>query len=204
MKTLMLMASTLCVALVAVAGPPAVPATPAAVEDLVYTRTFTLQNGFEFDWSKERPLVTSGTLLVLKVDKALVLPRQQAEPVLYVGDHTAQRINSGYDSGYVIALVPGEVDLAKAPIWFGTPELPERIDAAKAKAERARAEAAGMKPFSAEKIAAASAKGGEQLNVASQYELLRGQVSDLIDEYSPQEAPLAETFRMPVTPRASE
>lgn len=202
MKSIFLLAGTLSVALVAVAGPPAIPATPAAVEDVVYVRPFTLENGFRFDWSKERPLVTTGTLLVLKVDKDLVIPRQAAEPVLYVGDGTAQRVNHGNESGHVIAIVPGDVDWSKAAIWFGTPELPERVDAAIVKTERALADKAGIKPFSTEQINAAAAKGGERLNVADLDALLRGQVAELILEYSPQEKHLADAFRVPITKRA--
>jgi len=202
MRSIFLFAGTLSVALVAVAGPPAVPPTPAAVDDIVYVRPFTLETGFRFDWSKERPLVTSGTLLVLRVDEDLVIPRQAAEPVLYVGDGTAQRVNHGNESGYVIAIVPGDVDLSQAPIWFGTPELPERVDAAMAKAERALADKAGIKAFSPTKINTAATKGGERLNVADLHALLRGPVAELVLEYSPQEKRLADAFRVPVAKQA--
>ena len=200
MKTI----SVIClmaVASVALAAPPAIPATPASVDDVVHAQTFTLNSGFTFQWSKEAPTVTTGTLLVLKVDRALVIPRQVAEPVLYVGDSTAQRINFGHESGYVIAIVPGVVDLTKAPIWFGTPELPERVDAATVQAERTLANRAGIKPFSAKVVKAASERGGAALNVADMSELLRTQVSDLILKYSPPEKHLAAAFRVPVTTR---
>ncbi len=191
----------LAVASVALAAPPAIPATPAGVDGLVYAQTFTLQDGFKYVWNKEHPTVTTGTLLVLKVDKALVIPRQVAEPVLYVGDSTAQRVNFGHESGYVIAIVPGAVDLTKAPIWFGTPDLPERVDAAMIQAERTLANRAGVKPFSEKVVKAAFERGGAALNVADMSELLRTQVSDLILKYSPQEKHLAEAFRVPVTTR---
>jgi hypothetical protein len=179
-------------------APPAIPDTPAAVDDVVYLRPFTLSNGFAFDWCKERPQVTSGTLLVLKVDPALVIPRQVAEPVLYVGEQTAQRINFGHESGHVVALVPGEVDLSKSLVWFGTPDLPERVDAAKVSEELALAREAGIKSFSAKQIESAVAKGGDRLNVSDLDALLRGEVSELILKYSPQEKHLAEAFRVPV------
>jgi hypothetical protein len=118
-----------------------------------------------------------------------------------VGNQTAQRINHGDESGHVIAIVPGDVDLTKTPIWFGTPGLPERVDAAKITAERALAENAGIKPLPAEKINGALAKGGERLNVADLGALLRGQIADLILEYSPQEKRLADAYRVPVVNR---
>jgi hypothetical protein len=178
--------------------PPAIPATPAAVADLIYARPFTLEKSFKFFWSKERQNVTTGTLLVLKIDKALVYPRAIATPVLYVGNRTAERLNHGHKSGHVIAIVPGEVDLTKQPIWFGSPDLPERVDATKIKSERALADKAEIKPFSKKKVKAALAKGGERLRVEDVTTLLRDAAAPLIEEYSPQEKNLADDFRRPV------
>jgi hypothetical protein len=179
--------------------PPAIPATPAAVDDLVYARSFTLEKGYRFTWSKERPLLTSGTLLVLQVDPALVFPRQEAEPVLYAGNQTAERVNCGHKSGHVIAIVPGDVHLAKTPIWFGTPGFPERVDANTVQAERASADEAKIEPFSAEQVQAARAEGGEPVRVADVEGLLRDYVAPLILEYSPDEKRLADAFRVPIT-----
>ena len=69
------------------------------------------------------------------------------------------RLNQGDESGYVIAVVPGEVDLTKDPIWFGTPDLPERVNAATIKAEREQADKAGIKPISAETGASRTPQG---------------------------------------------
>ena len=199
MRAMILLTGVFAIAGLAVAeGLPPIPATPAAVDDLVYARPFTLANGFKYDWNKERPTVTSGTLVVLKVNPDLVIPRQSAMPVLYVGNHTAQPLNHGHESGHVIAIVPGEVDLSTAPMWYGSPDLPERVDANMAQAERASADAAQVKPFSSEKVRAARAKGGEPLAVADLYTLLKDHVAELVLEYSPQERHLAETWRLPV------
>jgi hypothetical protein len=88
---------------VAVAGEdvPPTPPMPAAVDGLVYARSFSLTEGFMFDLRKERPEVKEGLLLVLKADKALLVPRAALMPVLYVGDQTAERLNMGHKSGYV-------------------------------------------------------------------------------------------------------
>lgn len=198
MKVMIAFVCTAAVAALALAqAPPPIPATPAAVDDVVYVRPFTLEKGFTFDWRKERPTVISGTVLVLKVNPDLVVPRQIAEPVLYVGDQTAQRVNAGNESGYVVAIVPGQVDLAKSPVWFGTPELPERVDASAISAERAKANTAGIKPFAAEKIAAARARGGEPLIAADEAALLRDEVAPLVMKYSPQEKHLADSLCTP-------
>jgi hypothetical protein len=197
MRTLISLSTVLLLAAVASADVPAIPATPAAVDDVVYARTFTLEQGYKFEWRKDQPLVKQGTILVLKVDPDLVYARQVAEPVLYVGDTTAERINVGYGSGRVIAIVPGKVDLSKSPIWFGTPELPERVDAAMIKSERSAAQKAGIKPFSKKQITAAVGKGGAaRLEVADRYELHR-QLAPLVQEYSSDESELAESMLVP-------
>ncbi len=181
--------------------PPPIPATPAAVDKLLYVRTFELDKGEKFYWSKEKPMMTTGTLLVLEVDKNLVVPRAIAMPILYVGNQPAQRINEGHKSGRVIAIVPGEVDLLKEPIWFGTPDLPENVDAHMAKAERALADQAGIKPFNEKKVKAAQAKGGDKIKAADTRALLRDHVAELILEYCPDEKHLADDFRVPVIKR---
>ena len=175
----------------AMAAPPTIPATPAAVDGLVYAQPFTLDEGYQFDWRRERPVVTSGYLLVLKVNPALVYPRQVAEPVLYVGDQTAERVNVGYRSGYVVAIVPGEVDLTETPIWFGTPELPERADANNIASERSLAESAKIKPFGADTVNLALALGGQRMQARNRAQLLQ-HVATLITTYSPVEQSLAE------------
>jgi hypothetical protein len=201
MKAMLMTVCLLVAASVTLAG-PAVPPTPAAVDQVVYARPFTLNEPMSFDWCKEPFNVTKGTILVLKVNPDLVIPRQTAEPVLYVGNQTAMRLNHGNQSGYVIALVPGDVDLAKDPIWFGTPGLPERVDAATIKAERQRADRAGIKPVPAEQAKAAQAKGGACLNSASMGAMLRDTISVLVEQYSPQEKWLADSWRVPVVKAA--
>ena len=196
--------ATLLLGLAAVspAAPPA-PPTPAPVNEVVYARPFALNDGFQFTWCKEPFQVSQGTLLVLKVNPDLVIPRQTEEPILYVGNQSAMRLNHGNESGYVIAVVPGDVDLTKDPIWFGTPGLPERVDAATIRAEREKADKAGIKPISAEQAQAARSKGGERINVPDMSAMLRGPVSGLIEQYSPQEKRLSEAWQLPTVKPAS-
>jgi hypothetical protein len=201
--TVMLCVAVFCGA-AAVGSAPPVPDTPAAVDELVYARPFTLEAGYNHYWSKERPWTTKGMLLVLKVDKKLVVPRQIAMPVLYVGDQPAQRINHGDKSGYVIAVVPGEVDLTKVPIWFGEPGLPPDVDANTAKAQRTLAENAGFKPLPAKQVKAALERGGKTAHATDFRSLLRDDVAELILRYSPDERKRAEDFRVPVVKRSAK
>jgi hypothetical protein len=180
---------------------PALPQTPAAVNELLVAQPFKLENGYAFEWHADRPLVRSGWLLVLKVNPALVFPRQTAEPILFVGDISAERVNIGHQSGRIVVIVPSEIDkhgemkldLSKAPMWFGTPGLPEQVDAERVEFERMLADRAQIKPASAAAIATAREKGGAMLNFSSR-EMLRKRAGVLIQEHSPQETELIESI----------
>ncbi len=197
MKTLSLLVCIVILASSAIAGDdlPDVPKTPSAVIDIIYARPFTLDKGFKYNWSKERPIVRSCTIVVLKVDPNLVIPRNSLEPVLYAGNQTAQRLNHGHKSGHVIALIPGEIDLTQAPIWFGSPELPERVTAKMIKSERALADEAKIRPIAEENVKSVTR---EQVQVSDLFSLLRDYAAELVLEYSPQEKKLAEKWRLPV------
>jgi len=175
-------------------GEVAVPSTPAPVKGILYARPFTLQTPYRNDWSKERAMVSTGVLVVLEVDPALVVPRDSLEPVLYAGDVTVQRLNHGHQSGRVIGIIPGNVDLATTPIWFGSPQLPERVTAETVRAERALAEKAGVRPFAAQQIAGTRRPAVAATDLAA---LLRDVAAPLVDQYSPQEKELADQWRLP-------
>lgn len=172
------------------------PATPAPVLDIVEIQPFRLKTAYRNDWMQSRPLVSTGLLVVLRVDPQYVVPRNVAEPVLYAGDRTVQRLSQGDRSGYVIGIIPGEINLAAAPIWFGRPQLPERVTPQVIREEQALAGRIEIRPFSQEKIQRATRKAIEAADLAA---LLRGPAADLVLKYSPDEKHLAETWRLPVT-----
>jgi hypothetical protein len=180
---------------------PPLPATPAAVQRLIHAQPFVLEQGYEFEWRADRPVIKSGWLLVLQVDSALVFPRQVAEPVLYVGKTTAERINIGHQSGRVVAIVPSalgkdnepELKLAESLMWFGNPGLPEQVDEGQVESSRVAATRHGIKPFDSESIALA--REARALIQAENREALRNVAADLIATYSPQEAELIESIR---------
>lgn len=148
------------------------PPTPAPVEALLYSREFRLENAYSYDWSAGRPRVDRGRLVVLQVDPELVRPRQSAEPVLYVGSMPVHCLNTGYPSGRVVAIVPGKTDLTREPIFFGTPELPERVDEDSGQRERRAARAAGIEPCSGKRVSEAERLGGGVLRARDLTELL--------------------------------
>ncbi|MHC5211289.1 MAG: hypothetical protein ACYTG2_11270 [Planctomycetota bacterium] len=183
--------------------PPALPAeTPVGGVVLVHARPFTLDQAYTFDWQAERPEVAGGMLVVLEVDPDLVHPRQIAEPVLYVGAQTVERINTGATSGHVVAIVPAPVDargqvlldLTAAPIFFGEPMLPEQVDAARAAQELAAAVARGIAPPSEDEVSAALV---EPARFGTRYDLQLF-ATDLIETWSPDETDLISGIRGPL------
>jgi len=168
--------------------------TPVPVKNILFAQPFTVGRPFT-TWSRDRAKASTGTLVVLEVDPAYVVPRNAvANPVLYAGNVAVIRLNHGNKSGRVIGIVPGITDLAGVPIWFGSPELPERVTPAMAQAERARAEKAGVRAFDAERLAGVRRPPVRTPDVAA---LLRDVGADLVYQFSPQEKVLAETWRLP-------
>jgi len=180
------MAGILVLAASASAQVPPIPTLPSAVE-LVYAAPFTLQQTFRSDWHNDRPVVGSGYLVVLRVNPALVFPRQDSQPVLYSGVQTAERINVGYRSGFVVAILPGPLDLSRDRIWFGTAMLPEQVTSNTAAYELRKAESAGIPATPASVLNHAL---WQTLVLADRTDLLR-KAAELIRQYAPDETELA-------------
>jgi hypothetical protein len=161
-----------------------VPPTPVPVKRMLAAQPFTLQTSFTYDWSKAQPQVSSGTLVVLEVDRAYVEPRNATVgPTLYAGNLPIKRLNHGHLSGRVIGIVPDSVNLATAPLWFGTPGM-----------EDPQAELASLSPLPAAQLRAARRPAASAKDLAA---LLRTTGADLVLEFSPQDKDLAQIWRLP-------
>jgi len=179
--------------------PPSLPANPA-VElpvQLIHAQPFELAQPATHYWRAEQPNYTTGLLLVLEADATYLAPRQTAEPVLYVGNQTFERIGTGYPSGQIVGIVPGMTlaDLADAPIFFGQATLPESVDAAYIQAEYDSAVASGLKGVGVQRVAMASASATEPIQAADLADLYYD-ASFLIEKYSPAEKDLIEGLRV--------
>ncbi len=176
-----------------------VPVAPtdsgSSVKALLYARPFELSQRHLYHWTREKPKISKGFILVVEVDPEYARPRQVNVPVLYVGDKPAELTNVGYQSGRMIVIVPGEPDLKVTPIFFGSMELPERVDAARGRAEQAAAEKLGIRPFPPEAVQAALIRGGGTLRVRDTVHLYLA-ISDLILIFSPTEIERAESYRI--------
>ena len=179
--------------------PAASPAPETPLQrpiDLVHAQRFTVQNPFQHMWRAERPWVGDGWLLVLQCNPEWLTPQQVKQPVLYVGDETADRMNFGDESGHVVVIVPGgDKRLQEAPIFFGSVGLPEEVVYRTIEAELAAARRRGIAPHTEEKVAAVTVPG--VLEFEDDYRL-RLHAIDLVERYSPQERDLIKGWRAPL------
>ena len=161
---------------------------------VLHAQRFELARPAKHTWRRGWPEYDSGWLLVLDLDPTQVRPRQTLEPVLFVGRQTAWRVNVGAESGHVVAVVPGDFSLTDAPLFFGEPALPERIEAADISRELARARADGVRPPTADQVS--SVLGGE-LRLPD-VQALEALAVDLVERYSPQEQDWVRSMRVPL------
>ena len=180
---------------VQIADCPETCATQGVI-DIERIQPFQLEQSFQYDWRRDQPDVRSGLLVVFKVDPDLVTPRNALEPVLYAGNQTVQRLNQGHESGFVIGIIPEQIDLSKEPIWFGTPALPDRIDAEMIAMERTKAERSGISALKSTDI---QSRTQDPVVASDLPTLLREQAVKLLLAFSPQEKRLADSWRLPVT-----
>lgn len=173
------------------------PARAGAVKGLLFAEPFRLALPYAHAWRLESPQVDSGWLVVLEVEREVVVPRQLAEPVLYVGDQTAERVNRGDVAGRLVAIVPGDLDPAVDPAWFGTPELPERVDAATVARELAAARAALVPPLLRAPLTRPGAVGRGVVELAGRTALER-YAAELVLQWAPEERELAQGLLAPL------
>lgn len=185
---------------------PVVVSTPATAYRLLEARPFVLDEPYTCFDRAEQPEVRSGWVLALEVPPGYAALRNGLMPVLYVGDQVAERWNSGEVSNRVVVTVPAPVDevgepkldLASALVWFGRPELPERVDAARVDEERALAQDAGVASLAEAEVTEARVRGGAPLRVRDHSDLGRA-LADWVERHAPDEAEYVANLRTPRT-----
>ena len=93
---------------------------------------------YRWTWAADRPSIDDATALVVRADADLLRPRAVGGPVLYVGGWPAEVLWWSGDEALVLAPV-AVADTVSA--WFGSAQLPERVDAEHRKAETTAAAA---------------------------------------------------------------
>lgn len=176
-------------------SPSPAPGAPTVRQlELVHAERFTVQQPYVHRYRADTPLVSDGWLLVLAGDPAWLQVRQTRMPVLYVGAQTAERVNTGQQSGKLVVLVPGDFALQNAPIFLGGVALPEELRQLDIDAELAGARTAGAVAPTAATLAKVVQPGR---TFATDYEL-RQRAIDLVEQFSPVEKDLIAGWRVPL------
>ncbi len=178
-----------------VTADPEAKFVPTGAKKLLVAKSFTLGAEYEYLFSKDKPKVKEGTVLVVQVDPEMSKPRQTEMPILFVNRRPAEITNFGLEKGNLVVIVPGKLDLENARVYYGTPGVAEQVDAAKGTQELAAAEKAGVRPFSKREVTRALRRGGDAIQVANVGELYSGLVADLIERFSPAEKEQADGYR---------
>lgn len=176
---------------------PQVPPGPASavpgVVDVLAAVPVTVDPPHPWPWARDHAPLRTATVLVLQCDPVLARPRDVGEPVLYAGPAPVERVNPGGTSGRLVVVVPGEVDVTRVPLYFGAPELPERVDAARGEAELEAARTAGFTPFDAGLWRSVTATPTRVDGSAGLYRL----AADLLLQWVPEEAERARHLQAP-------
>jgi hypothetical protein len=167
------------------------------VSGVLAAKPFTLKTPYVYLWREDQPAITSGWVLVVGVTPDLAVQRDDFNPVLYVGRYPAEIAATDSKLGRMVVIVPGDVDLARDPIFFGSTELPSEVSAERAGLEMSAAIRAGFGPVRPEMLGLALQAGGESIAVGDNYELYAGPVADAIEEYAPAQIDRAEMYRVP-------
>ncbi|HPF40901.1 MAG TPA: hypothetical protein P5081_16280 [Phycisphaerae bacterium] len=169
-------------------------APSGGVYELIYARRFELNQPYHSRWNRERAKVDRGYLVAIRVAPEYVFPHEAATPVLYAGDVPIERINVGFDDGVVIGVIPGDRSPESAPIYFGSPDYPERVSAARGLAELGRMRAAGGAARSAIEVDRAMGVEPGAFSPMDKAALYR-EAGRLIELYAPAESSLAEELQ---------
>jgi len=173
-------------------------ARPADVTGVFYARQFTLDRPYKYEWRRDEPSITSGWLLVVGVTPDLARQKNTFNPVLYVGRYPAEIAATDFNLGRMVVIVPGDVDLAHDPVYFGSVELPSEVSPERAGQEMQAAIAAGFRPVAPSTLRLAESASGGSVHLTDGHALYAGPVADAIDAYAPQAHFVAEDLRVPV------
>jgi hypothetical protein len=164
---------------------------------VLFARPFTLETPYAYTWTAEQTSITSGYVLVVEVEPELARVKSTWNPVLYAGRYPAEITSSDPETGRVVVIVPGDLDLSRDPVFFGSVELPDRVTAERGRQELAAARAVGYAPLTAEALRLALQAGGERATLRDAGYLYGGPVADAIERYVPSQASVADGYRVP-------
>jgi len=192
------------------AGPPpepavaSRPATPAPIVEVLELRPIRTVVPWRHEWHADKPEVSEGWIVVLRVAPELARPRQTEQPILMADAMPLEVVNLGYPAGTLVAVLPrraaDEPGAAERTFHFAAPGLPELVDAEAGERHRRAAVAAGIGPRPADEIARAFAAGGEPQSVRARRDL-DATFAALLRRHAPSETEIADALEGRVDPQ---
>ncbi len=150
---------------------PVLPATPSinTVPTIISLQPITIKESYATDFRSEHQQVSSGWLMVIRGDSNILAPRALAEPLLLASGtgadgsvwiESVEWFNHGFISGYRVCFIPSTADQKSVAdrttqglrVWFGSPKLPESVDAKALQSELMEADRVGIVAASAVKV----------------------------------------------------
>jgi len=117
-------------------------ASAGEVESVVWAQPFQLTEPARYLGRGDHAAFSGGWIVQVEVASGSGRARQVAQPVLYVGEWPARRVNHSEAGTCLVVWVPQPVALGESPVFFGPQTLPERVDESAGKAAAAAAEGA--------------------------------------------------------------
>jgi hypothetical protein len=118
-------------------------AAPPTVE---WAQPVHLAVGAPYHWVAGAPVRQDGWILQIRVDPQVLVPHQVGAQVLYAGPTPIAVVNADTAGGCAVGYVLGPYDPATTPVFVGSAQLPERVDAAAGAREAAAATATAHPP----------------------------------------------------------
>lgn len=185
---------------------PALPVTPSinTVPTIISLQPVTIKESYATDFRSEHSQVSSGWLMVIRGGAAVLAPRALAEPLLLASGTTAsgsvwtesiEWFNHGFVSGYRVCFIPCTVPQQSGAdrtaqglrVWFGSPKLPESVDAKTLQSELEQADRVGIVAANAVKVEGSASKA-----LANRDELVTA-ANALIARWAPDESQAGES-----------
>jgi len=114
--------------------------------NVVAATPFELLKPYPSSSRRDRPIVESGFVVVLRSGRGLVEPRAVATPVLYAGSEVVEIVYRDPEAGIVAGVVRARKSLAGIDLWWGSPRYAESVDSQRVASERRVALEAGLVP----------------------------------------------------------
>ena len=167
----------------------ALAAPPDGVLALDSVEHFTLDAPLRYHWVAGAPSMQQGTLFVVEISPDSAHVSQAGGPVLYVGTIPAALTHPGVTDSHLVAFVPQHVDLSATPVFWGPPDLPERVTPSKGQAALQETSA---KPFSPNQVRDATVPQRHFDHEAALYV----RIAELIEAHAPADLDFAHGYQL--------